>query len=46
MKSNGMTLQGAASRLASDRKRVEDRVKAIDCLKEIRSQLKEIRDSL
>ncbi|MGM9741705.1 MAG: MerR family transcriptional regulator [Candidatus Cryptobacteroides sp.] len=46
VKSNGMTLQGAASRLASDRKSVEDRVKAINCLREIRSQLKEIRDSL
>ncbi|MGM9737320.1 MAG: MerR family transcriptional regulator [Candidatus Cryptobacteroides sp.] len=46
VKSGGMTLQGAAARLAADRKTVEDRVKAINCLKDIRSQLLEIRSTL
>ncbi|MDD6252728.1 MAG: MerR family transcriptional regulator [Candidatus Cryptobacteroides sp.] len=46
VKSGGMTLQGAAARLDADRKTVEDRVKAINCLKDIRSQLLEIRNAL
>lgn len=46
VKSQGMTLQGAAAKLAADRKSVEDRVKALNYLKEVRRQLVEIRDSL
>lgn len=46
VKSNGMTLAGAAARMASDRKSVEARVKAINYLKDIRQQLVEIRESL
>ena len=46
VKSNGMTLAGAAARMASDRKSVEARVKAINYLKYIRQQLVEIRESL
>lgn len=46
VKSNGMTLAGAAARMASDRKSVEARVKAINYLKDIRRQLVEIRESL
>ena len=45
-KPDGMTLAGAAARMASDRKSVEARVKAINYLKDIRQQLVEIRESL
>lgn len=46
IKGKGMTLEGAAKRLAADRKSVEDRVKAIESLKTIKKQLEEIRSSL
>ena len=46
VKSNGMTLAGAAARMASDRKSVDARVKAINYLTDIRQQLVEIRESL
>ena len=46
VKSEGMTLQGAAAKLAADRQTVENRVKAINCLKDIRGQLLEIRNTL
>ena len=46
VKPNGMPLAGAAARMASDRKSVEARVKAINYLKDIRQQLVEIRESL
>ena len=46
IKEKGMTLEGAAKRLSADRKSVEDRVKVIDSLKEIKKQLEEIRSSL
>lgn len=46
VKGQGMTLEGAAARLAGDRKTVEGRVKALDSLKEIRKQLVEVRKSL
>lgn len=46
VKSNGMTLAGAASKMASERKSVEARVKALNYLKDIRQQLVEIRESL
>lgn len=46
IKTKGMTLDGAAQMLAQDRKKVEGRVKALNSLREIRSQLDEIRRSL
>ena len=46
IKDKGMTLEGASKRLSSDRKAVDDRVKALDSLKEIKKQLEEIRSSL
>ncbi len=46
IKDKGMTLEGASKRLSSDRKSVDDRVKALDSLKEIKKQLEEIRSSL
>lgn len=46
IKENGLTLEGAAKRLASERKTVEDRVKALNSLKEIRAQLEEIKSAL
>ena len=46
VKEQGMTLEGAARRLAEDRRSVDSRVKALDTLKEIRAQLAEIRSSL
>jgi Predicted transcriptional regulators len=46
IKDKGMTLEGASKRLSSDRKTVDDRVKALDSLKEIKKQLEEIRSSL
>ena len=46
VKTNGMTLAGAKKKMAEDRKIVESRVKAVNELKDIREQLKEIRDSL
>ena len=39
IKDKGMTLEGASKRLSSDRKTVDDRVKALDSLKEIKKQL-------
>lgn len=46
VKEQGMTLEGAARRLAEDRRSVDSRVKALDTLKEIRAQLAEIRSFL
>ncbi len=46
IKENGMTLDGAAKRLAGDRRTVEDRVKVLNSLKEIRAQLEEIKSAL
>jgi len=46
IKSKGMTLDGAAQVLTQDRKKVESRVKALNSLREIRTQLDEIRRSL
>ena len=46
VKGQGMTLEGAAQRLAADHRSVEDRVKALDSLKAIRRQLSEIRATL
>ena len=46
VKEQGMTLEGAARKLAEDRRSVDSRIKALDTLKEIRAQLVEIRSSL
>lgn len=46
IKDKGLTLEGAARRMAEDRKKVESRVKVLDSLKSIRAQLAEVRDSL
>ena len=46
VKEKGMTLEGAARQLASDRKSVDGRVKALESLKLIREQLVEIKKSL
>ena len=46
IKSQGMTLDGAAQVLDQSRKKVEGRVKALNSLREIKSQLEEIRSTL
>jgi len=46
IKEKGMTLDGAGVTLREERRNVESRVKALDSLKEIRTQLEEIRKSL
>ena len=46
LKKQGMTLDGAAARLAEDRRSVEKRVKALNSLKEIRASLVEVRKAL
>lgn len=46
LKNQGLTLEGAAQRLAEDRRTVDKRVKAITVLKGIREQLLEVRQSL
>lgn len=46
IKKNGMTLEGAAKKIEADRKSVEARVKALACLKNIRTQLVEIKAGL
>lgn len=46
VKEKGMTLEGAAKQLSSDRAAVEARVKVLDSLRDIREQLLEIRKSL
>ena len=46
VKEQGLTLEGAAKKMAADRKKVDGRVKALDSLKEIRRQLVEVKKSL
>lgn len=46
VKEQGMTLEGAANRLAADRKAVDSKVKVLDSLKEIRRQLVAVKKSL
>jgi len=46
VKKQGMTLDGAAARLAEDRRSVERRVKALNALKDIRARLQEVRKAL
>lgn len=44
VKEKGMTLDGAAKALSGDRSKVDHRVRALESLKEIRTQLLEVRD--
>jgi len=46
VKENGMTLEGAAKRMVADAKGIEAPVEILGSLREIRSQLAEIRKSL
>ena len=46
VKEQGMTLDGAAKKMAADRKKVDSKVKALDSLKEIRKQLVNVKKSL
>lgn len=46
VKEKGLTLEGASKQMLADRKPVEGRVKAVEALKEIRTQLMEIRKTL
>ena len=46
LRDDGLTIEGAARRLADVRKDVSKRVKAIESLKSIRAQLVEVRKSL
>ena len=46
VKKQGLTLEGAAARLAEDRRSVEKRVKALNSLKEIRAMLVEVRKAV
>lgn len=46
VKVEGMTLQGVRKKMREDRRAVQSKVKAVDKLKEIRSQLEEIRAGL
>ena len=46
VKEQGLTLEGASKKLAAERQKVEGRVKVLDSLKEIRSQLVEVKKSL
>ncbi len=46
VKEQGLTLEGAAQRMKEDRRSVERRVKALDILKGIKSELEEARKAL
>ncbi len=46
VKEQGLTLEGAAQRMKEDRRSVERRVKALDILKGIKSDLEEARKQL
>lgn len=46
VKDQGMTLDGAEKKLSSQKKSIDERVKVLDSLKEIRAQLDEVRKSL
>ena len=46
VKECGLTLEGAARRMSEDRRPVESKVKALDLLFSIRSQLEEVRKLL
>lgn len=46
VKVQGMTLEGAARKLSADTKKVDGKVKVLETLKNIRTQLVEVRKSL
>lgn len=46
VKEQGLTLEGAAQRMKEDRRSVERRVKALDILKGIKSELEDARKAL
>ena len=46
VKEQGLTLEGAAKKMAAERKKIDGRVKALDSLKEIRKQLVDVKKSL
>ena len=46
VKVQGMTLDGAAKKMSSDKKAVDGKVKVLESLKSIREQLVEVRTSL
>lgn len=46
VKVKGLTLEGAAKQLGTDRSKVDSKVRALDSLKSIREQLVDIRKSL
>ena len=46
VKVQGMTLDGAAKKMSSDKKAVDGKVKVLDSLRSIREQLVEVRKSL
>lgn len=46
VKEQGMTLEGAGKKILADRRSVDSAVKVLDSLKEIRTQLEEVRKSL
>lgn len=46
VKKQGLTLEGAAARMAEDRRSVESRVKALEALHALRDQLVAVRKSL
>ena len=46
VKVQGMTLDGAAKKMSSDKKAVDGKVKVLESLKSIREQLDEVRKSL
>ena len=46
VKEQGLTLEGASKKLAAERKKIDGRVKVLDSLKEIRSQLAAVKKTL
>jgi len=46
VKDQGMTLEGAEKKLSAQKKSIDERVKVLDSLKEIRAQLDEVRKTL
>ncbi|SRR5574344_778563 len=46
IKDDGLSLEGAGKKIAASRKKVEGRVKVVESLKEIRSQLVDVKKGL
>ncbi len=46
VKDKGMSLEGAGKQLDADRSKIEQRVRVLDSLKEIKSQLQRVKKSL